>query len=100
MSGSKYKSVFVKLTDKPIATDCKPSTFILDNKIFNKLKAKIKKYNIAYQLEQPAQHRKNAAERAIRIYKNHFIAGLASISDILPMSEWDRLIEQAVLTIN
>ena len=94
------KNAFVKLTNKLIARGCKPSTFILDNEISNELKAAIKKYNIAYQLAPPAQHRRNAAERAIRIFKNHFIAGLASLPDSFPMSEWDRLIEQAVLTIN
>ena len=34
----------------------------------------------------------NAAERAIRTFKNHFIAGLASIDNQYPIREWDRLL--------
>jgi hypothetical protein len=33
--------------------------------------------DIKYQLVPPHIHRRNAAERAIRTFKNHFIAGLS-----------------------
>ena len=48
----------------------------------------------------PHNHRRNAAERAIQTFKNHFIAGLATADPKYPMREWDRLIPQAVLTLN
>ena len=51
-------------------------------------------------LPPPGIHRTNAAERAIRTFKNHFIAGLSSVHPGFPMSEWDRLLFQGELTLN
>ena len=48
----------------------------------------------------PHQHRRNAAERAIRTFKKHFLAGLASCDPDFPLREWDRLNVQAELTLN
>eukprot|EP00957_Ditylum_brightwellii_P147740 11250839-Ditylum_brightwellii.AAC.1 len=45
-------------------------------------------------------HQTNAAESAIQTWKNHFIAGLASLSVDLPITHWCRLITQANLTLN
>ena len=45
-------------------------------------------------------HRRNAAERAIETWKEHFIAGLSSIHPHFPMLEWDRLIYQGMMTLN
>ena len=45
-------------------------------------------------------HRRNAAERAIRTYKNHLLAGLATCHPEFPLTEWDRLIDQCNITIN
>lgn len=53
-----------------------------------------------YHLVPPHNHRRNAAERAIRTYKNHFLAGLASVHPDYPISQWDRLIFQSTLTLN
>jgi hypothetical protein len=48
----------------------------------------------------PGTHRRNAAERAIRTFKNHFIAGLCSVDKDFPLHLWDRLVDQAVITLN
>jgi hypothetical protein len=45
-------------------------------------------------------HRRNAAERAIRSLKDHLIAGLCSTDKSFPMHLWDRLLPQAVITLN
>jgi hypothetical protein len=45
-------------------------------------------------------HRRNVAERAIRTWKNHFVAGLCSTDTRFPMHLWDRLLEQASITLN
>jgi hypothetical protein len=55
--------------------------------------------NIAYQLVRPHCHRRNAAERAIRTFKEHFVAGLSSVDPSFPM-QWDRLLPQADITLN
>ena len=77
-----------------------PKLYILDNEISNEFKNALLKYNLAYQRVPPHIHRRNAAERAIRTFKNHFLAGLATCDPKFPVKEWDRLLEQATLTLN
>ena len=72
----------------------------MDNEASKELKNDIVKYKIKYQLTPPNIHRINAAERAIRTFKNHFIAGLATVDPAFPIREWDRLLPQAELTLN
>jgi hypothetical protein len=57
-------------------------------------------FNLKYQLVPPHIHRRNAAERAIRTFKNHFIAGLCSAAEDFPLRLWDKLLPQAELTLN
>ena len=57
----------------------KPNLYILDNEASADLKASLAKQNINYQLVPPHVHRRNAAERAIRTFKNNFLSGLASL---------------------
>jgi hypothetical protein len=55
---------------------------------------------IDFQLVPPGTHRRNAAERAIDTFKNHFIAALCSLDKNFPLHLWDCLLPQAVLTLN
>jgi hypothetical protein len=57
-------------------------------------------FNLKYQLVPPHIHQRNAAERAIQTFKNHFIAGLCSAAEDFPLRLWDKLLLQAELTIN
>jgi hypothetical protein len=45
-------------------------------------------------------HLRIAAERAIKTFKNHFIAGLCSVDPNLPLRLWDCLLPQATITLN
>ena len=45
-------------------------------------------------------HRRNAAERAIRTFKAHFLAILACVAPDFLRYLWDLLIPQAVMTLN
>jgi hypothetical protein len=56
--------------------------------------------DVEYQLVQPHCHRHNAAERAIRTFKEHFDTGLASVDPYFPLHLWDRLLPQAEMTLN
>jgi hypothetical protein len=58
------------------------------------------KEGIDYQLVPPGVHCHIAAERAIRTFKNHFIAGLCSADKNFPLHLWDHLVPQAELTLN
>ena len=57
-------------------------------------------FNITYQLTPAGNHGRNAAERAIQTFKSHFIAGLCSTHPTFPLRHWDKLLPQAVLTLN
>jgi hypothetical protein len=56
--------------------------------------------DITYQLVPPHYHRRNATKRAIRTFKEHFVAGLSSIEPAFPLHLWDRLLSQAEITLN
>jgi hypothetical protein len=72
----------------------------LDNECSQPLKDFMKQEGVDYQLVPPHVHRRNAAERAIRTFKNHFIAALCSTDKEFPLHLWDRLLPQALLTLN
>jgi hypothetical protein len=55
---------------------------------------------VEYQLVLPHCHRRNAAERAIRTFKEHFVAGLSSVDLTFPLHLWDILLPQAEITLN
>jgi len=55
---------------------------------------------IDFQLVPPHVHCCNAAEQAIRTFKNHFIAGLCSVDKDFPLHLWDQLLPQATLMLN
>ena len=77
-----------------------PSHYIFDNEFSTNLKKALTKYNVTYEKVPPHIHRRNAAERAIRTFKNHFLAGLATVDPKFPIHEWDRLLQQAEITLN
>jgi hypothetical protein len=56
--------------------------------------------DVDFQLVPPGIHRRNAAERAIRTFKNHFIAGLCSVNKNFPIHLWDQLLPQAEIMLN
>jgi hypothetical protein len=91
-----YNSIHQELTVKGF----KPNFQTLDNKASNALKNFFTVNNIAYQLVLPQCHRRNAAERAIRTFKEHFVAGLSSVGPSFPMHLWERLLPQAEITLN
>jgi hypothetical protein len=78
----------------------KPKLQTLNNEASTALKNFLTVNDIAYQLVPPHCHRRNAAERAIRTFKEHFVAGLSSVDPSFPMHLWDRLLPQAEITLN
>jgi len=74
--------------------------FILDNEFSGELCTALIKRNIQFQLVPPYVHRRNAAERAIQMFKNHFLSVLATCDTEFPIVEWDRLLPQTEMTLN
>ncbi len=91
-----YSKLHTYLTSRGL----KPRLQRLDNEAPAALKSYMLQQDVDYQLVPPHVHRRNAAERAISTFKDHFIAGLASTDKLFPMHQWCRLIPQCVLTLN
>ena len=77
----------------------RPTVHILDNEASARFKETIRQ-NCDLQLVPPDTHRRNLAERAIQTFKSHFLAILAGVDPSFPMTLWDRLVPQAVITLN
>ena len=78
----------------------KPNFQMLDNEISQTVKKYMAHNNIEYQLVPPHIHRRNKAERAIQTFKAHFIAGLCTVHPNPPLHLWDKLMPQAIITLN
>jgi hypothetical protein len=91
-----YDSIRQELTVKVL----KPKVQTLDNEASAALKNFFTVNDIAYQLVPPHCHQRNAAERAIRTFKEHFVDGLSSVDPSFLMHLWYRLLPQAEITLN
>jgi hypothetical protein len=83
-----------------VAAGLRPKLQRLDNECSEILKLFMVAEEIDYQLVPPRVHRRNAAERAIRTFANHFVAGLCSVDKNFPLHLWDKLLPQAEMTLN
>jgi hypothetical protein len=91
---------FQVMEQELVARGLKPKLMKLDNEASKLLKAFLHQQDITLQLVPPYSHRRNSAERAIRSLKDHLIAGLCSTEKSFPMHLCDRLLPQAVITLN
>lgn len=99
-TGSEHLRAYEKLYNRLLKAGLLPKLHRLDNECSAEIKEFMTAKNIQIQLVPPGNHRANAAERAIRTFKNHFIAGLATADPEFPLHLWDRLIPQCELTLN
>jgi hypothetical protein len=91
-----FETIYNRLT----AAGTAPRLQILDDECPAIVKTFIQTRQSKYQLVPPHDHRRNAAERAIRTFKNHFIGTLCGVHPNFSMHQWDRLLPQAELTLN
>ncbi|MHA7856378.1 hypothetical protein [Marinobacter shengliensis] len=91
---------YKRLHDRLCRAGLRPRLQRLDNECSQMLKDYMHEQGVDYQLVPPHVHRRNAAERAIRTFKNHFIAGLCSVDPNFPLYLWDELLPQAEITLN
>jgi hypothetical protein len=91
-----YSRIYDERTEKGL----KPKFQIMGNKASTALKHFLHSKDIRFQLVPPHVHRQNAAERAIQMFKNHFVAMLCSTDTQFPIHLWDRFIPRAVITLN
>ena len=72
-----------------------PKIHMLDNKISQESKNAIKANQMTFQLVQPNDHRRNIAEKAIQVFKDHFISVLCGTDITFPMQLWCQILRQA-----
>ena len=73
---------------------------MLDNEYPGGLKTFLREASVNFQLVPPYLHFTNDAERAIKTYKDHLIAGLSSCDPNFLLYIWDHLIPHANLALN
>ncbi len=79
----------------------RPKLCKLDNECSDILKNfLVNEQEMDLQKVPPHSHRRNKAERAIRTYKNSFIAMLCGTDPDFPLNMWDKLIPQQNIVIN
>jgi hypothetical protein len=99
-SASEWVNAYDTVHQELIFKGFNPKLQTLNNEASDALKTFFTVNDIAYQLVPPHCHRLNAAERAIRTFKEHFVAGLSSVDPAFPLHLWDRLLPQAEITLN
>ena len=99
-TGPEILAAYKRAHDLFSSRGLKPQLQRLDNEASTALKSYMVSQGVDFQLVSPHVHRRNAAERAIRTFKNHFIAGLCSTDRNFPLHLWDRLLPQALLSLN
>jgi hypothetical protein len=91
---------YTKLIQELVDHGFNPRLQRLDNECANALCSLLNQHDIQFQLAPPRVHLRNAAERSIQTFKNHFIAGLCSVDPNFPLRLWDRLLPQVTITLN
>jgi hypothetical protein len=91
-----YDHIHQELTAKGF----KPKLQTLDNEASTALKNFFNTNDVEYQLVSPHCNRTSASERAIRTFKEHFVAGLSSVEPTFPLHLWDILFPQTEITLN
>jgi hypothetical protein len=77
-SDTEHLRAYNKLHQYLVLRGFKPLLQKMDNEASTALKRSIREKGIDYQLVPPHIHRRNAAERAIQTFKNHFVACLCT----------------------
>jgi hypothetical protein len=99
-SGAEWVKAFGVVYDEITAKGFRPKLQIMDDEASVALKNYFTEKEMNYQFVPPHCHRTNTAERAIRTFKEHFKAGLATVDPDLPAHLWDRLLPQEEITLN
>jgi hypothetical protein len=99
-SGSEWVKAYASIHQELTVKGFRPKLQTLDNKASTALKNFFTVNGVAYQLVPPHCHQRNNAERAIRTFRKHFVAGLSSVDPSFPMHLWGRHLSQAEITLN
>jgi hypothetical protein len=99
-SGAEWVRAFGIVFDEMTPKAFKPTLQTMDNEASAALKKYFTEKEMNYQLVPPHCHITNAAERAIRTFKEHLKSGLATVDPDFSIHLWDRLLPHAEITLN
>ena len=91
-----YQVIIDRLKEKGI----RPTKHILDNECSQEFKQAIKSNQMTYQLVPPNDHRRNVAEKAIQVFKDHFLAVLCGTDATFPLQLWCQILRHAEHQLN
>ena len=97
---SELVRAFEEAYDALTACGFQPLLHRIDHETSSDLIKAIKERKLQYEIMPPANHRQNPAERAIGIYKSHFISIINGLDKGFPAGGWDLLIPQVNMTLN
>ena len=100
IKASELTTVYAKIHKMLISRGLKPKIYILDNECSQTIINFMLNVDKEYNLVPPHIHRRNASERDIQTFKNHFNAGFCSVHKLFPMHLWFRLIPHGILSLN
>jgi hypothetical protein len=95
-----FLRAFQVMEQELVARGLKPKLMKLEIEVSTLLKTYLHQQNNTFKLVPPYSHIQNAAKRAIRSLKDYLIAGICSTDKSFPMHLRDRLLPQAVNTLN
>jgi hypothetical protein len=98
-SGAEWVRAFGVVFNEMTSKGFKPKLQTMDNVAFAALKKYFTEKEMNFHLVPPHCHRTNAAEIAIRTFKENFKA-VATVAPDFPVHLWDRLLPQAEITLN
>ena len=93
-------AAYQRAVDRMKKAGIQPKIHILDNEISAEFKNAIEANGMSYQLVPPNDHRRNIAEKAIQVFKDHFISVLCGTAENFPMQLWDQLLPHAELQLS
>ncbi len=82
------------------ARDYQPALNIMDNECSKAVEKHIHANRMTIQLVPPHNHCVNAAKQAIKTFKEHSVAALATVDNLCPLQLWDKFLPQVKLTLN
>jgi hypothetical protein len=99
-SASEWVNAYDHIHQELTAKGLTPKLQTLDNEASAALKHFFTANDEEYQLVPSHCQLRNADERAIHTFKEHFVAGFSSVDPTFPLHLWDRLLPQAEITLN
>ena len=86
--------LYQKLIDRLHEKFIQPKLYLLDNECSEEFKEGIRNNGMKYQLMQPHDHRRNIYEKAIQVFKEHFVLVLRGTDTLPPLQLWCHILPQ------